>query len=86
MAAEQRDWAALAEQYSIDYEAEQISPADPVEAQILAALGHDTAHVDDISRTTGLDISALLSTLLLMELKGLVQAAGPMLYRRAHTR
>ena len=28
MAAEQRDWAALAEQYSIDYEAEQISPAD----------------------------------------------------------
>ena len=28
MAAEQRDWAALAEQYSIDYEAEQISPAE----------------------------------------------------------
>ena len=28
MADEPRDWAALAEQYSIDYEAEQISPAD----------------------------------------------------------
>lgn len=28
MANEPRDWAALAEQYSIDYEAEQISPAD----------------------------------------------------------
>lgn len=28
MAAEIRDWAALAEQYSIDYEAEQVSPTD----------------------------------------------------------
>lgn len=28
MANEPRDWAALAEQYSIDYETEQISPAD----------------------------------------------------------
>lgn len=28
MAAEIRDWPALVEQYSIDYEAEQISPAD----------------------------------------------------------
>lgn len=66
--------------------AEQVSPADPLEAQILAALGNDTAHVDDIARTTGLGMPALLSTLLLMELKGLVQPAGPMRYRRAHGR
>ena len=63
--------------------AEQIAPSDPVEAQILAALGGETIHVDDLSRTTGLPMHTLLSTLMLMELKGLVSAAGPMQYRRA---
>ena len=66
--------------------AEQVSPADPVEAQILAAMGSDTAHVDEIARSTGLDMPALLSTLLLMELKGLILPSGPMRYRRAHGR
>ena len=63
--------------------AETISPDDPVEAEILNAIGNDSAHVDDLARTTGLPIQALLSTLMLMELKGLVTSAGPMLFRRA---
>lgn len=66
--------------------AEQVSPADPVEAQILAAMSGDSSHVDDIARSTGLDMPALLSTLLLMELKGLILPSGPMRYRRAHGR
>jgi DNA processing protein len=63
--------------------AEQIAPADPLEAQILAALGSEALHVDELSRSTGLPIHTLLSTLMLMELKGLVSTAGPMQYRRA---
>jgi len=66
--------------------AEQVSPADPVEAQILAAMGGEAAHVDDLARSTNLDMPALLSTLLLMELKGQIQPSGPMRYRRAHGR
>ncbi|MFN8377048.1 MAG: DNA-processing protein DprA [Anaerolineae bacterium] len=66
--------------------AEEVAFADPVEATIAAAMGSEAAHVDDIARMTGLDISALLSTLLLMELKGLIQSSGPMLYRRAQGR
>lgn len=62
--------------------AEQVSPADPVESQILAAIGADPAHVDDLARNTGLSMQSLLSTLMLMELKGLVESSGPMLYRR----
>jgi DNA processing protein len=66
--------------------AEQIAPADPVEAQLLAAIGHDAVHVDDLARNTGLSMPVLLSTLMLMELKGLVAASGPMQYRRARGR
>lgn len=66
--------------------AEQVAPADPIEAQILDAIGAEPAHVDDLARSTGFAMPALLSTLLLMELKGLVQPAGPMIYRRARSR
>ena len=62
--------------------AERIAPADPVEAQVLAAVGPNGAHVDDLARSTGLPIQTLLSTLMLMELKGLVAQSGPMLYTR----
>jgi DNA processing protein len=63
--------------------AEQIAPADPTEAQVLAAIGAAGAHVDDIARTSGLPIQSVLSTLMLMELKGLVAQSGPMQYTRA---
>lgn len=62
--------------------AERIAPADPVEAQVLAAIGADGAHVDALARSTGLPIQALLSTLMLMELKGLVAQSAPMHYTR----
>jgi len=62
--------------------AEQLAPADPLEARILDALGAEAAHVDDLARSTGLAMPSLLSTLLLMELKGLIETSGPMLYKR----
>lgn len=62
--------------------AERIAPADPVEIQVLDAIGADGAHVDMIARSTGLPIQTLLSTLMLMELKGLVTQSGPMHYTR----
>jgi DNA processing protein len=65
--------------------AEQIAPADPTEAQVLAAIGANGAHVDELARATGLPMHTLLSTLMLMELKGLVAQSGPMHYTRARS-
>ncbi|HYO88647.1 MAG TPA: DNA-processing protein DprA [Candidatus Limnocylindrales bacterium] len=62
--------------------AERVAPADPVEAQVLAAVGPEGAHVDALARATGLPMQTLLSTLMLMELKGLIAQIGPMHYTR----
>jgi len=40
--------------------------------------------VDEVSRSTGLPIATVTSTLALMELKGLVRQACGMTYVRAH--
>jgi DNA processing protein len=57
-------------------------PTDPTEATLLAVLGAEPLHVDEVSRAAGLPIDIVNSTLVLMELKGLVRAAGPLSYVR----
>jgi DNA processing protein len=55
-------------------------PADALEAQLLAALGAEPVHVDEIRNQTGLPIEKVSATLTLMELKGMVRQVGGMKY------
>ena len=55
-------------------------PADALEAQLLAALGAEPVHVDEIRSQTGLPIEKVSATLTLMELKGMVRQVGGMNY------
>ncbi len=55
-------------------------PADAVEAQVLAVLGPEPKHVDEIGRQMGLPIEKVSATLILMEIKGLVRQVGGMHY------
>ena len=64
-------------------EAQMLFPTDATEALLLDQLAEEPAHVDEVSRATGLPIATVTSTLALMELKGLVRQAGGMNYIRA---
>jgi DNA processing protein len=55
-------------------------PADALEAQLLATLGAEPVHVDEIRNLTGLPIEKVSATLTLMELKGMVRQVGGMNY------
>ncbi|MBI4310523.1 MAG: DNA-protecting protein DprA [Chloroflexi bacterium] len=59
-----------------------VEPAGDTEAAILSRLAYEPTHVDDVTRTTGLPMSAVSGTLALMELKGLVKQVGNMSYVR----
>lgn len=57
-------------------------PADPVEAQLFAALSFEPQHVDEIRSQTGMPIEKVSATLALMELKGLARQVGGMNFVR----
>lgn len=59
-------------------------PADATEAQLLDALNHEPLHVDEIRAKTGLAVEKVSSTLVMMELKGMVRHVGGMNYVVAH--
>jgi DNA processing protein len=56
------------------------APAEPAEAELLALLGTDTLHVDEIRARAGWPVERVTAALVVMELKGLVRQAGGMLY------
>jgi len=60
--------------------ARKILPADEVEAKLLKVLGREPQHIDDISNNSGLSIDKVSATLVMMELKGMVQQVGGMNY------
>ena len=60
--------------------ARQILPADATESQLLDALTHEPIHVDEIREKTGLAVEKISSTLVMMELKGMVRHVGGMHY------
>ncbi len=62
-------------------EARHHLPASELEGHILACLGDGPLHVNDIVRRTRLNAADVISTLTLMELKGLVRQVGHMEYR-----
>lgn len=61
-------------------QARQVLPATETEAALLARLGSEPTHVDELGRSTGLPISEVTSALALMELKGMIRQVGGMKY------
>jgi DNA processing protein len=60
--------------------ARRLLPADEVESQLLAALGSEPMHVDDLRNQTGLPVEKVSAALVMMELKGMVRQVGGMNY------
>jgi len=54
-------------------ETRRIVPATPAEKDLLAHLGREPLHVDELVRRTGLPAAAVSSTLAMMELRGVVR-------------
>lgn len=61
---------------------ESILPADETERSLLAVLGPEPVHIDEIARAASLPMSLVSSTLAMMELNGLVRSVGSMNYVR----
>ena len=61
-------------------QAREVLPETETEAAILAHLGTEPVHVDDLGRMVGLPIAEVTSALTLMELKGMVRQVGGMKY------
>lgn len=60
--------------------ARKILPADEVEAKLIAVLGREPLHVDEIRNQSGLPVEKVSAALVMMELKGLVRQVGGMQY------
>ncbi|NPA27171.1 MAG: DNA-protecting protein DprA [Chloroflexi bacterium] len=56
-------------------------PTDPLERQLWELLRPEPLHVDEICARTGLSAAQVNARLAMMELKGLVQQVGPMVYQ-----
>lgn len=50
--------------------------ADPAQARLQAALGHDPVGVDELAERTGFDVAQVSTLLLLLELEGAIVPAG----------
>lgn len=57
-------------------------PTSPEEAELMPFLTREPQHVDDIARTADLPSAYVSSTLMMLELKGLVQHVGGMKYAK----
>jgi DNA processing protein len=61
-------------------EMKEIIPASDTESRLLKELSAEPTHIDEVCRSSGLPVSAVSSTLAIMELKGLVKQVGNMNY------
>ena len=57
-------------------------PQDDQESKLLTCITYEPVHIDDIQRASGLPVSAVSSSLAMMEIKGLVKQVGGMNYIR----
>ena len=55
-------------------------PENAEERQLLALISHEPRHVDELIRESGLETTVVSSTLMMMELKGMVKQVGGMLF------
>ena len=63
-------------------EAGRALPVDAVESQLLAVIGQEPCHIDEISARAGMTAESAAATLTMLELKGLVRQVGGMNYVR----
>lgn len=61
-------------------EAQAILPDNAEERTLLALLGHDACHIDDLIRESQLSANTVSASLTMMELKGMVKQVGGMQY------
>lgn len=61
-------------------EIQEVLPENAEEQTLLALLSHDPVHIDEIIRDAGLPTMTVTSTLMMMELKGMVRQVGGMMY------
>lgn len=59
---------------------ERIQPDNAIEAALVALMGADPIHIDELVRQSGLNVAQVTSTLTILELKGLAQMVGHMQY------
>ena len=59
-------------------------PENPTEAMLFEQLSTDPRHLDDLARICGISVAVVSSTLVMMELKGMVRQAGSLQYVRAY--
>ncbi|MBM2811844.1 MAG: putative processing protein [Chloroflexi bacterium] len=62
---------------------ESILPADETQRALMQCLGAEPTHIDEIAQRAALPMSAVSSTLAMMELNGLVRQTGGMHYVRS---
>ncbi len=62
--------------------ASKVVPANASEASLLASLGAEPTHVDDLARRCQMPVATVSSTLTILELRGLARKVGPMQYSR----
>ena len=63
-------------------EMEALFPANEDESKIIGYLSNEPIHIDEITRSSGMDISTVSSVLAMMELRGMVRQTGGMSYIR----
>jgi len=66
-------------------EMRELIPPDETESLLLKYLSYEPVHIDEVCRHTQLPIATVSSTLVMMELKGMVRQMGGMNYIIAHT-
>ena len=59
---------------------QSVVASDGIESIIMKHISEEPLHVDEICRNSGLDASAVISTLAVLELNGLVRQRGHMTY------
>jgi DNA processing protein len=64
--------------------ARAVLPENPTEAAIFEGLSAEPRHLDELARASGLAVEVVSSTLVMMELKGMVRQVGALQYVRAY--
>jgi len=59
-------------------EIKEAIPASETETLLLKQLGAEPVHIDEVCRNSGLPVAQVSSTLVMMELKGMVKQMGAM--------
>ena len=80
-----RDYTDILEELNLtavtrQIEMKEILPTSDTESLLLKQLSVEPTHIDEVCRNSGLPVSAVSSTLAMMELKGLVKQVGTMNY------